>query len=126
MDWLPVLQILCRWAAGYRRLGVLTLPDKIRHREIAKIEISISLVLSDGVNVGHYGFYNAWWHDDAALIVEQYVMFSIAVVWPSDLTDLVKRPCHIGNVPSATNLSVCTLDIGNTLTELFDNFSTGA
>ena len=89
MEWLPVLQILCRWAAGYRRLGVLTLPDKIRHREIAKIEISISLVFSDGVNVSHYSFHNARQDNDAAFVVEQYIMFPVAVVWPSDLTDRV-------------------------------------
>ena len=87
MKWLPVLQIFHRWVADYRHLRVLTLPDKIRHREITEVEISVSLILSNRVDVCHYGLQDARWNDDASFIVEEYIVLSIAVVWSCELAD---------------------------------------
>ena len=103
MKWLPVLQIFHRWVADYRHLCVLTLPDKIRHREVAKVEISISLVLSDGIGVGRYRFQDAWRDNNTPFVVEEYGMLSVAVVRPRDMADRVEWPGYIGDVPPAAN-----------------------
>ena len=65
-----VLQICHCQNTENRALAVLTLPDKIRHSAVAKIEIAISMILSDGATLLHNGFNNAWWYNRTSLIVE--------------------------------------------------------
>ena len=66
-----VLQIFHCQKTGNRFLAVLTLPGKNRHSVIAKIEIAISMILSDAATLLHNGFNNAWWYNHSSLIVEQ-------------------------------------------------------
>ena len=109
-----VLQIPHGLGPGARILAGLTRPDKIRHGEIAEVEIAVPVVLSDGLNVLHHGLYDAGRDDDAPSVVEQHICITIAIVSSCDLTHRMQGPCDICNVPPARDLAVDTFNVGHT------------
>ena len=105
-------------------LVVLTRPDKIRHSEIAEIEIAVSSVLSNGLaDLFHNGLKDSWRHNDASLVIEQHVHVAISVGRPSHLAHGMQWASHFGNVPSATNSAMSPFNAGYTLAVLLNHLA---
>ena len=69
-------------------LAVLTLPAKIRHGEITKVKIDISLIFCDMVaGLLHDGLDDAWRDHNTPFVVEEHVHLASSVRRPSHLTD---------------------------------------
>ena len=71
-----VLQI-CHCVGQLNRITIflpladLTLPDKIRHGEVAQIEITISMIFCNGLSdLFHDGLEDTWRYDNTPLGVE--------------------------------------------------------
>ena len=84
------------------------------------------MILSDGVNVLHDGLDDTGRYYNAPSVVENYVVVSVAFVRSCDLAHRSQRPGNVGDVPAASDLTVCTFNVGNTLAELLDHFSSCA
>ena len=68
-------------------LAVLTLPAEIRHGEITKVEVAISLILCDRVaELLHDGLDDAWRDNNTPFVVEEHVHLASSVSWSSHLT----------------------------------------
>ena len=126
MTLLAVLQISHCLGPGARSLAVLTRPDKIRHRKVTEIQITVSVVLSDWVNVFHHCLYETWRYNHAPPIIEEDVVVTFALVWPSNLTHRMQGPCDVGNVPSAPYLAVHTLNVSQAPPRFFDYLAAGS
>ena len=75
-----------------RRLGILILPDKIRHREVTEVEVTVTVILGNDIDVLHKRIQHARRDNNATFVVEEDVVRPIAIVWACDLAHRVQRP----------------------------------
>ena len=73
----------------------MTLPGKIRHLEFSQVEVAFSMVLSNGRDLLEYRVDDAGRHNDAFLVVEEYVVVAVAFVGSGDLANSVQRPGYV-------------------------------
>ena len=82
---MPVLQICLHQVPVSRCLGILILPDKIRHREVTEIEVTIAVVFGNDTDVIHESIQHAGRDNNTTLVVEADVMGPITIVRARDL-----------------------------------------
>ena len=104
----------------------MTLPGKIRHLEFSQVEVALSEVFGNGLDVLEYRVDDAGRHHDAFLVVEEYVVVAVAFLRSCDLAHSMQRPGYVRQIPAELDTAMLAAQEGRTFAISFYCFSSCA